>query len=280
VVPPDCSYRASRFLDLSTFIDYVKSNNLHFDAISWHELTTNSCEQGFVSSPAVIDTHVARARQLLDNAGLSNMQIHVNEYGPRIYTLNPGWTAGIIAHLESSNVDVANHSCWDVNNDGPSYSSCLSGQWGAADEDAADGLFFRDGWSKRSTYWVHQRYGNMTGTRTSAVSADAQGLSAFATRSGSQHKVLVARHVGCHNSVDPNCPVTLPPAATAAGEVRVKVSTAASTIAVKVERIPDVTGPMTAPTVDFNGTYAVVAGVVTIPLAAIADGDAFAITVG
>jgi hypothetical protein len=281
ILPPDCSYRASRFLDMSTFIDYAKTNNLRFDAISWHELGLQPCEQGFMTSPSVIDTHVARARQLLAAAGMSSTQIHINEYGPRPYNLNPGWIAGILAHIDASNVDLANHSCWDVNDDGaPSYSSCYSGAWGSGDEGTADGLFFRDGWTKRSTYWAHQRYGTMTGTRTTSTTSET-GLSAFSTRSGSQHKVLVARHVGCRVTVNPNCTqaVNPTPAPTTTGTVRVKVSTAASTLPVTVERIPDV-GALPAPIVDSTGSVAVVGGYVTVSLPAVADGDAYAITIG
>jgi hypothetical protein len=283
ILPTACtSYRASRFLDLSTFIDYAKSNNLRFDALSWHELGMEPCEQGFMSSPSVIDGHVARARQLLDSAGMTSTQIHVNEYGPRPFALNPGWIAGIIAHLDSSNVAVANQSCWDVHNDGtPTYSSCYSGQDSNGDEGAADGLFLRDGWTKRSTYWVHHRYGAMTGNRNAVALSDPQGMSAFATYDGTKHKVLVARHVGCHVAIDSNCDLASnkTPAPTTGGVVRVRVSGTATSVPVTVDRIPDV-GALAAPIVDLSTTLPVVGGIVSVSLPAIADGDAYAISVG
>jgi hypothetical protein len=128
---------------------------------------------------------------------------------------------------------------------------------------------------------VHQRYGAMTGNRNAVTLSDPQGTSAFATYDGTKHKVLVARHVGCHVSVDSNCGLASnqAPAPTTGGVVRVKVAGTVTSVPVTVERIPDV-GALASPVVDFSGTVAVSGGIVSVSLPAVADGDAYAITVG
>jgi hypothetical protein len=252
-------------LDLRTFLDFCVQNGLKFDAISWHENTAIRGRTDTTAAPEAIVEHVARARALLQaRPSLGKPLIFINEYGASSTHLLPGWMAGNIAALEQANVDQANRSCWGG-------VECF--------EPALDGLLTPDGTQTRAVYWVAAAYGTMTGRRV-PVSTTQDGVTGFATfdPATSTVRVLLGRHESCTAQTNPYCdqPATATPGSVAVA-VTIKIASRNGQ-RVAVARIPNVSGPLGLPQQVSTTTVLPAQGVVTVPLPAFADGDAYVIT--
>jgi hypothetical protein len=240
-------------------------NGLKFDAISWHENTAIRGRTDTTAAPEAIVEHVARARALLQaRPSLGKPLIFINEYGASSTHLLPGWMAGNIAALEQANVDQANRSCWGG-------VECF--------EPALDGLLTPDGTQTRAVYWVAAAYGTMTGRRV-PVSTTQDGVTGFATfdPATSTVRVLLGRHESCTAQTNPYCdqPATATPAPVAV-VATIKIATR-NGLRVAVARIPNVSGPVGLPQQVSTTSVLPARGVVTVPLPAFADGDAYVIT--
>jgi hypothetical protein len=155
--------------DLATFVDFVARYHLPLSAVSFHEIGPLDRLTG----PEVVADDVARAKALLEAAGLSSAQVFVNEYGTGKGLLVPGSDVGMIAALESADVAEANLTCYRIRGaEGSSYSGCGSAG-------VLDGLLRRS-FEPRPAYLVYETYAHMTGTRLVTSSTDRQ-VSAFAT---------------------------------------------------------------------------------------------------
>ncbi|MBI4374956.1 MAG: hypothetical protein HY549_00755 [Elusimicrobia bacterium] len=188
LVGPSWSYYD--FAAIRRFLDLQIANNLHYDAISWHELG---------SSPQEVVAHVAEVRAYIQaNAGFfcqtACPEIHVNEYKSPHQNLMPSFAVGWLASLEQAKVDAASRACWDDYDSysGPRYSNCSLG---------LNGLLRQDNVNPRSLYWVHRAYADLQGlTRVRVVSdstdPNSTAVNAIASRNDAlqEVKILLGRY--------------------------------------------------------------------------------------
>lgn len=134
----------------SELLKYLAANNLHLDAISWHEF----------GMPEQTKINVENWRNTLSQYRDTSVcqpqcpEIHVNEFNVDVVHLNPGWTLGYLSYLHSTQIDWLSRSCWWEDN-GPG-----TPQWLGCGE-GLDGLFLRDGQIPQHTFWVHKFYADM-----------------------------------------------------------------------------------------------------------------------
>jgi hypothetical protein len=83
---------ATRTLDLRSFLDFVKANGLRFD-LAWHELG-HSSPASIAGDPRAVVSHVDTARAALADRGLTDVRIHINEYGAAWNFDQPGVRVG------------------------------------------------------------------------------------------------------------------------------------------------------------------------------------------
>jgi len=278
-------------LGLDSFLAYAVQNGLSFDAISWHD-----------NSPLVEDTpnvapdQTAELRWLLSQYGAPPAKAFVNEYGAQATNLIPGWSAGWIAALEAANVDEANRSCFvETDPEGNSYGECGGGSCrgsSATLPGTLDGLFTSpclgpEALQPNGNYWVYRYYASMAGERLAVQTSD-QTLTAFATKNDAAEEiqVLAGRHETCTPAQNPyDCSLAskqdialLPTPVPAEVVLSVRYPYPASTVTVEVGHIPNSSGPVAQP-VPTTLTLPVLAGVVTVPIASFADGDAYTLTI-
>jgi len=263
--------------DLVTFLDFAARNGMRLAAITWHEIDDDlgPRPRDFNNLPATIEDHVAEARQLVaERPALGHPQVWVNEYGRRMDYAIPGWALGEIAALERAGVDHAGRSCWPGQNSGGSL----------VDDCAAptlDGLLLADGSTPRADYFVYGTYARMKGQLVPATASDG-AVSVLASRvePAGQVVAMVGRDVGCLPGPNLSChrgtPAPLPVAAVVAVHLP---GPSAGQADVSVLQIAPAWGPA-APVAAFRGPLAVTAGVVTVPLPALADGEVYVVTVG
>jgi len=199
--------------------------------------------------------------------------------------LIPGWQVGYIASFEESKVDFAAMGCWHqyftTDFGWNSYDQCLKGLDGLLIDDngAPDPNAMDRSVQAQAIYWVYRFYGSMTGTRV-RISSPATDLTAFATRDDGRDtmNVLVGRHRRCSVETrrDPSCPAGGP-----ATDVSVQVSWpyTGSSVHYDLQRIPDIGNGLGGPSgllpSPSGGRVPVQAGVVTVPIPGVNDGDAY-----
>jgi hypothetical protein len=266
--------------DLERFFRFVEFWGLRFDAISWHEISAPppgaKDRSIFITSPRDVIDHIARVRKLLAaHPRVGKPEILINEYGVPSSRLLPGWTAGWLGAFEQANVDGANRACaMAIDTAGRSYSECARG--------VLDGLLIGDEKTPQANYWVHRAYADMTGERLATSSSD-DAVTAFATAGpDGTVRVLLGRHKSCTRSVNSEC--TEPSSATPPpkpAKLTVSLPGTPTSVRVSIRRIPNVRGPMRAP-IDVQSSPAtgdVVDGALTVNLDAVADGEAYVVTV-
>ena len=145
----------------SAFLDYVKTNSVVPDYVSWHE-------EGGGNDP-VADSNTMTAA--LSSRGLVVTGYDANEYGTSAEQ-NPGHSAWFIARLERANIDG------------------LRGNWGSgAGLYATMADLVTTNWQPNSQWWIYKRYADQTGLRTS-VTAGAQ-VDAVAYQDGCTAKASI-----------------------------------------------------------------------------------------
>lgn len=272
-------------LSLTDFLNWEMRSGARFAAISWHEdgttvdapstnlapgVPTLPLPGGFRDgwSPAAMATHVQQAKTLIANyPALARTQVFVNEYGPTYAANVPGWMVGDFASLESAGADQAMLTC--VNGD-----ACGS---------LLDGLIGHDG-APQMPYWVMLAYSQMSGQRL-PVQTSGSNLYALATRDNSSHTVqaLIGRADACWGGEQ--CPQFQ---AVDHGQASVSVSLPgpwpASSVNVTVTPLRDTASQgvgdndvASQPGATTLRNLAVINGSVTVPLTAVANGDAFSL---
>lgn len=274
-------------LSLTDFLNWEISSGVRMAAISWHEdgttvdasdvspgpgMPTEPDPGGFRDywSPDAIATHVSQAKALIASyPALSQTQVFVNEYGPT-YSINvPGWMVGDFAALEQSGADQGMMTCVD----------------GAACHDLLDGLIGSDG-TPQMPYWVTSAYSQMSGDRL-ATSASGSNLYTLATRvTGSQTvQALIGRADDCwggqqcpqfHGASDAPAALTLTaalPGSASSANVTFEPLPDSATGQVGANDVPAAPAPIALDDVPVHS------GIVTVPLGAVDDGDAFYVTI-
>lgn len=247
--------------DLAAFLDYAAAHAMEIDALSWHEIGTR---------PEDVAAHVARARQLVkDRPALLNShpEIRINEYSSAQDWQIPGWTVGWLKAFFDAGVTAANRACWDRapedgQDQGP-YSTCIAG---------LDGLLRRDQHTPTPLYWVHRSYADMRGEWLATTSSD-HATSAIASRDDETEQIRIL--VGQFRKAEPNSTdlstltIRLQMPNRSVGRVRMAIT-----------RIPNHGGggALASPPSTVV-EQAVTRGAVTITLASVTDGDAYAIVI-
>lgn len=259
-------------LDLRTFVEYVDSAQIRFDALSWHEHTSDAREANPVRSPADLVDHIARARRVVSEwKSVGPMGIHVNEYVLAESRRIPGWNVGWIAALERAHVDAAMRTCWMEEDAGRSpYPGCRYG--------VLDGLLERDARTTRPVYWVHRKYAEMTGTGATIVTN--RRLSVYATRDDGKRKmrVLLGRHEHCTRMTNPGC-VDVQSADPIDIDIEIHFPYDATSAQLTIDRIPNQRESLIRPSRLAAGPIELNHGWFTVHLRKVADGDALAFTV-
>ena len=271
-------------LDIATFANFAKTNNLNFAAVTYHDEGEppppdwpNGPRPNY--TPAALGADVAKIRSTLASAGLSGTQVFVNEYGPTFAVLEPGWTVGSFASLEEAGVDQANLTCADE----------------AACNNLMDGLFTSNG-TPQMPYWVMKSYSQLTGERLT-TSGSGSNITALATKTDSAQRVqlLVGRHDECGPPPRPwqsggisnvTCPNFQAPKDSAVStSVRVTEPYALSGVKATVTALPnsatqpDGSDPVPNAPASSTMMLSVTNGTVIVPLSNVGDGGAFSITI-
>ena len=166
---------------LSGFLDYLVSQNIPLDFLSWHEFGT----------PEEMAAHVAEARQLISaRPQLCNPncpEIHITEFSPGSDLHIPSTGLVWFYYLEKANVNWASRACWDVvKPDGTQGDICWS---------TIDGMLMQDNVTTTDMYWVYKLYADMDNTRVRTDSTKPHTV-AISDRDDSQKevRVLVGRY--------------------------------------------------------------------------------------
>jgi hypothetical protein len=258
-------------LDLTTFLDFANAHNMHLDAISWHETGPDHLS-AFDRLPDSIANHVDRIRnELFRWPNIGKPQIFVNEYGTGRALGLPGWRVAYLAAMENAGVDAGDASCWALDNNDPA--GCANPTLG--------GLLDKDESTPRSSYWVHQAYTDMRGTRVD-TSSSVPFLTGFAvTQGGGSWEVLLGRHQSCTSPTNSLCnePASAVPAPIPVN-VAIRVGGADRALTVALQRIPDDPGAMPDAPPTSSQQVVVKNGVVRFTVPAFADGEAYALRLG
>lgn len=258
-------------LDLETFLDYIGSVGLKFDALSWHEISPDAREANPVRSPADLFAHVQRARSLLARyPDVGPMQIHINEYSPVSMHRVPGLAVGWLAAIEAAGVDAAMRTCWNENDQsGGSYSDCKVGSLG--------GLLMRDARSPRAIYWTYRAYASMPQDRV--VGLVRSDLSALAAKDADRQlvDVLLGRHERCAPSSATDCRGNAAEPTTVDLALRFPYSD--SHARVEIWRVPNVDEPLHEPQRVGADDIELAGGWATMHLSQVRDGDALLVSV-
>lgn len=138
---------------LETFVAFVESENLRFDALSWHEF----------DAPRDVIAHAAAVRSYYSaRPYLLPPEIHINEYSGPAKHLVPGESVHWLQALELAGAAWSSRACW--------AQQCESG---------LNGLFKSGNRTPTGVYWVYRAYAALSAKRVQATS-DADNVVALA----------------------------------------------------------------------------------------------------
>ena len=190
-------------IDLRSFLDFAKANGLQFD-IAWHEIG-NSQPATLAGDPRSIVSHVDTVRAAIADRGLTDVRIHINEYGAAWNFDQPGVRVGYMAALETAGVDVAGVACWPIVSGATSFDTCFS------EPGLLDGLLSPLG-LETDTYAVHKAYAALSGRRVQTATTDTWTSAIAAADTQGTVRALVGRHQSCTLAVDQGCHAGIAPA--------------------------------------------------------------------
>jgi len=131
---------------LQQFLTYAKANSVLPDRLSWHEFFGGSEVEG----------HVTAMRTYMDNNAITRIPISINEYAGPTQFYSPGQLVWYLAAFERAGVDSASHACWDdAGTD--TGNNCFN------TPATLNGLLTTNGTSRRSGWWAHKGYGDLSG---------------------------------------------------------------------------------------------------------------------
>ena len=226
----------------STYLDYVKANNVVPNIVSWHDLP---------GDPA---TDAANLSGMLSARGISITGTSVNEYGAFGDEQQPGPSAWYISRLERCNCDGARAN------------------WGTVGQTPS--LYDTFGWlvtananQPMGQWWVYKRYADQTGQRTKiTASASHDGIVFQDSSARKSIAVLGAKAGGAQGAIDiryTGIPSWLP---------------TNGSVNVLVERMPSTNAYVSAPTVVSNSRATVSGNAITVSISWTNAKDAYAVT--
>jgi hypothetical protein len=210
----------------SAFLDYVKANNVIPDDIGWHEA-------GGGGDP-VNDANVIKSA--LSQRGMMVPPLDISEYGSRSEQ-NPGHSAWFIAKIERAGL------------------SGLRSNWGGGGGlYAGMGGLVTGAWQPLGPWWIYKRYADQSGLQTSVTAGSQVDAVAYQDMSAAKSIVVVGNRGGVTGSVNVvirNIPSWLQSAATTK---------------VVLERMPDGTTAVMAPTIVSSAATPVACNAVTVTI--------------
>lgn len=244
-------------------------------ALSWHEIgggCLGDCDGG----PRAVLQHADDVRAAATAAGAPEPELHVNEWGAPWNHLQPGATAGYLSSIAVAGIDVANHTCWTLEQrSGPDEPSCR------VDPGTLGGLLLSDGRTRTDAWYVHHAYAQMTGPGfrlLPATVADPEA-SVLATMSASGAiTILLGRHTGCDGEVDAQCPSDVAYAGAQEVSLVLTVAAGSPSYAATVERVRSVAGASRGPERIDTSTVRPDGDRLRVGAWEVADGDALVVT--
>jgi len=155
----------------TTYLDYVKANNVVPNIISWHDLP---------GDPAV---DRANLDSMLASRGITISGTSVNEYGAWGDEQQPGPSAWYIARLERCNCDGARAN-WGMNGQTPALHDTLG--W----------LVTANANQPMGQWWVYRRYAEQTGLRTNIAPGGSHDGTVFQDSSARRSIAVLGSRVG------------------------------------------------------------------------------------
>jgi len=151
VGPSDSTFNASVYQNL---LSNLVTDNLHLDAISWHELGND---------PDVISGHVETLKSFFamypQICVPACPEIHINEYQGENTMFIPGPAVGWLKQLEAAKIDQANRACWGGDpGSSINYETCWYG---------FEGMLTPDNLSPQALYWIYKYYADLGDSRYS-----------------------------------------------------------------------------------------------------------------
>ena len=205
------------------------------EIISWHELDPMSVSD--------IEVHVAEYRALEKELGLSARPISINEYGSPRTMADPGALTHYIAQLERAGVDTANLAFWHRPGRLSDLLAPVEGGRGPAINVEPTGAF-----------WLYDWYGEMSGNMVaaSAVGGEKSPFDGFAAFDSTKRiaSIVVGGEAGDHSIVVSGLEQL--------GDV--------VDIKAQATHWTGTDGGLAAPTDLFSGRFAVVEGVISVPV--------------
>jgi hypothetical protein len=226
----------------TTYLNYVKANNVVPNIISWHDLP---------GDPA---TDAANLSGMLSSRGISITGTSVNEYGAFGDEQQPGPSAWYIARLERCNCDGARAN-WGMVGQTPSLYDTLG--W----------LVTANAGQPMGQWWVYKRYADQTGQRTKITAGSSHDGTVFQDSGARKSIAVLGAKVGASQGAVDLRYTGLPTWLQSNGSVNVLV-----------ERMPSTNANVSAPTVVSNGRVTVSGNAITVPLNWTSLKDAYAVT--
>ena len=226
---------------MNAFLDYVKTNDVVPDYISWHDA-------GGGGDPVNDQSTISKA---VSSRGITGVKgFDLNEYGST-GEQNPGHSAWFLARFDRAGIDG------------------LRSNWAGGLEFFSNmGALVGTNWQPNSQYWIYRRYGDQTGTRIAVTAGTQVDAVAYQDACAAKSIVVVGNKGGTTGSVNvviKNIPGWLQ----AGGSTKVLL-----------ERMPAGSAALSAPAVVSNAAAAVTcnSAVVTINWATATDGYVVTLT--
>jgi hypothetical protein len=239
VGPSTAGQPAPGWLWFNTYLDYVKANNVVPNYMSWHQLIPDSDPQ----------TSKNNLDEMLSSRGISVQGFQVNEYGSNTTEQEAGPSAWYLGRFESLGIDALRAN-WGM---GGGLYAGMGDLVTASDQPMA-------------SWWTYKRYADMTGKLVAVVAGSkVDGVAATDSEAKIASVVLGSR-------------------AGVAGVVTVQFNHVPSYLQsggktrVKVERMPEGTGAVSAPTVVSDQAMTVSNHALTLTVNWSNARDAYAIT--
>jgi hypothetical protein len=226
----------------STYLDYVKANNVVPNIMSWHDLP---------GDPA---TDWGGLSGMLSSRGISISGTSVNEYGAFGDEQQPGPSAWYIARLERCNCDGARAN-WGMVGQTPSLYDTMG--W----------LVTANAGQPMGQWWVYKRYADQTGQRTNTVAGSTHDGTVFQDSGAKKSIAVLGARVGGSTGAITVTYTGIPSWLQSGGSVNVLL-----------ERLPSTNAYVSAPTTVSNGRVTVSGNAISISVNWTSVKDAYAIT--
>jgi hypothetical protein len=249
IVGPSNSGFDTNLFSVNDFLAFAHEQGVLPDLVSWHEW-----------HPSRIVPHVEETEAFMEENGMPEIPISINEYVTHPHQTEPGILAWYLSALEEAKVHSAAHACWP---EPDGVSNCRRPQ--------LDGILTADGKEPRSTWWVYRTYAEITGELVKVEpGSTTHGLAGYTTETA-EIRILLGRKGDAATSVE----ISL----TGLAGIPDMVD-ASETVRVEVERILD-SGweALPKPVFVFGGRYRTDGGTLTLTLRSFGPTDAYSVTI-